>query len=364
MYQAYYQEQVRKSYQMNNAYVAGLIDGEGCIYLAVKQGKKKYYSARVDVGMTHKALSILEGLQNMYQGRLRLFRPQTEKWEAAYSWSVFGQEAVAFLRMIHPFLILKKEQASIVLRIYDLLATAERNHNGTPKWTPVIRRQAEAARVYIQALNRKGPSDKTLVQDGWFVRLVGGLWTTPQHDMFTSLGLQEYSETWPKAGTMQNGTVYRQPPLAPRISGTGSLLLPTPATVDSGAYSNRSDSPNATLRPTLGAMAKYKLWPTPKAGDADFAFPRTSGRPVEKVTHLATAVKYWPTPTSSDSHGAGKHGEGGLDLRTAVGGRLNPNFVEFLMGFPQDWSKIESADLEGLEMQSFPPLLSGSENES
>ena len=36
-----------------------------------------------------------------------------------------------------------------------------------------------------------------------------------------------------------------------------------------------------------------------------------------------------------------------------LGGRLNPNFVEFLMGYPMDWTKIESIELKHSETQSF-----------
>jgi len=35
------------------------------------------------------------------------------------------------------------------------------------------------------------------------------------------------------------------------------------------------------------------------------------------------------------------------------GGKLNPNFVEFLMGYPMNWTKIEPTELRLLETQSF-----------
>ncbi len=75
-----------------------------------------------------------------------------------------------------------------------------------------------------------------------------------------------------------------------------------------------------------------------------------------------TSVKY-PTPTASDIEGGtapdvqmknghfyreNKKGERwGVKLRDAVsikrkpGGRLNPEFVEFLMGYPMGWTEIE-----------------------
>ena len=48
-----------------------------------------------------------------------------------------------------------------------------------------------------------------------------------------------------------------------------------------------------TPRATRGGSATetISLLPTPKAGDADFGMPRTSGRPPEKSTHLMTGLE-------------------------------------------------------------------------
>lgn len=40
--------------------------------------------------------------------------------------------------------------------------------------------------------------------------------------------LEEFSETWPRAGLMRSGTVSRRVPLVPRTFGGGYLWLPTP----------------------------------------------------------------------------------------------------------------------------------------
>src|SRR5690349_2155451 len=66
-----------------DAYAAGLIDGEGCIYLqdsARKSEGQRSFSVVVEVGMTVKALPVLEALQRAYGGRIYSTRPATEKW--------------------------------------------------------------------------------------------------------------------------------------------------------------------------------------------------------------------------------------------------------------------------------------------
>jgi len=47
-----------------------------------------------------------------------------------------------------------------------------------------------------------------------------------------------------------------------------------------------------------------------------------------------------------------------------VGGKLNPNFVEFLMAYPTDWTKIDKTELKVLETQSFQKSQEKSDNQS
>ena len=64
---------------------------------------------------------------------------------------------------------------------------------------------------------------------------------------------------------------------------------------------------------------------------------------------LAQAVKRWPTPKASftgpDTKRRNRPGSGGDDLFSAVAnsdgnGRLNPAWVEWLMGFPIGWTVL------------------------
>lgn len=51
-------------------------------------------------------------------------------------------------------------------------------------------------------------------------------WKTSQHCLVE--GLETFSETWPRSGTMQSGIAYRLPTLAPLTLEIASGLLPTP----------------------------------------------------------------------------------------------------------------------------------------
>jgi len=47
----------------------------------------------------------------------------------------------------------------------------------------------------------------------------------------------------------------------------------------------------------------------------------------------------WSTPVADDvGHRTGRYPQGGTALSTQVGGQLNPTWVEWLMGFPLEWT--------------------------
>ena len=82
---------------------------------------------------------------------------------------------------------------------------------------------------------------------------------------------------------------------------------------------------------------------------------RMKGGPRHSITSLAVLARndfrqadgtlMLPTPTRQDGcNGTGGPGslgrDGGENLRTAVGGSLNPVFVERMMGFPDGWTEL------------------------
>lgn len=120
----------------------------------------------------------------------------------------------------------------------------------------------------------------------------------------------------------------------------------------------------------------YRIWATPKAVDAiTGTTARTSGRPLEKTTHLAAQVHLYPTPraadgiagvlrkpenirdtsrledfvailptpTANDAKCNGTESQQNRNseaLNVVAGGSLNPEWVEALMGFPRGWTEI------------------------
>ena len=141
-------------------------------------------------------------------------------------------------------------------------------------------------------------------------------WKTSQQSLLTN-GSEPFSETWPRAGMMHGGRVYRH-------------LQPVPRTTVIGG----------------GALQNV---PTPNACKAanDVALKR-SGDGRQKPNKLGWWVAMWPTPSATDYKGSVtqslvmerlEHPRGvrlpeELVRRGETGGQLNPDWTEWLMGFP------------------------------
>jgi hypothetical protein len=113
------------------------------------------------------------------------------------------------------------------------------------------------------------------------------------------------------------------------------------------------------------------MYPTPTQDSASERTKKYS----QGGTPLPMAVRMFPTPTPTCEEGGEQSSRvemtdnGGFILRkknkpemtfgaklsdamlylekkkqTKLGGKLNPNFVEFLMGYPLNWTKIDQAE--------------------
>lgn len=99
-------------------YLAGLIDGEGCIDLAsTKVNEQFYIQPRLRIGMANNALFLLEMNQANFGGHLESrVKSQNPNWQDATTWTLSGYKASCpVLRNVVNHLILKKEQARFCL---------------------------------------------------------------------------------------------------------------------------------------------------------------------------------------------------------------------------------------------------------
>jgi hypothetical protein len=169
----------------------------------------------------------------------------------------------------------------------------------------------------------------------------GRCWRTSQGTFLSDTSLS--SVTWPKQGSTRGGLAYEHPTLALRTAANGSSsLLTTPMVGYTGTgpeeYLARKVAPGGGATINDLALA-VRMLPTPTGSDAMGGRnstarrrPDSTGHPGDTLTDavwkvarpdLEEAGMLLPTPRTSDTNGAGPHGDGGPDLRTAVGALTN-----------------------------------------
>jgi DNA (cytosine-5)-methyltransferase 1 len=188
--------------------------------------------------------------------------------------------------------------------------------------------------------------------------------------------------------------------LVPSMRNTEEIdvsLLPTPTATSYGTNQGGAMGRTGKVRPSLQTMARHNLWPTPDASqrgarstdlvvNESTVKRRNSGQ--KRGMDLQTAVKLWPTPTTQEiehpkaeltqsgrrlskegksSHSLnladsvkiwptptvkGNYNKEGLSKKSgdglatavkkeSVSGSLNPEWVEWLMGFPTGWTDLK-----------------------
>ena len=143
------------------------------------------------------------------------------------------------------------------------------------------------------------------------------------------------------------------------IKGKESGLLPTPR--PSGEENPESLIKRKGLRKAMqhNLTARIKMFPTPNTMDH---IHRKGMRPSRAATNRKSGYlsemigSMYPTPQARDYKDSGMHtnykklekkskltGKVMME-QDKVGGKLNPEFVEFLMGYPLNWTKIETTE--------------------
>ena len=298
-----------------DAYAAGLVDGEGCITAkATKSGTGM--GIRVLIGMATKAQEVLARMQGTYGGTLITQSPTNPTHSQITTWTVTGADAAAFLRRIEPHLMLKMEQARIALKINEIRTSQERI--GTRdhfRWTEENLNRCQVLYRRLNELNARGRESSPPSAGREIARLVAGQWVTDQTDMFSDLGWEPFTATWPRSGCMSGGRAFELPTLVPRITGSdcsSSPHLPTPRATRGGS-----------------ATETVNMLPTPIAADGDRernnpSQARRKSPPLSAVGHLL------PTPKTNMGTGVRREDSRITDLQTVIariGGSTNSPFA-------------------------------------
>ena len=146
-------------------------------------------------------------------------------------------------------------------------------------------------------------------------------WKTAQLSLLG--GLEPFSETWPRWGLMRDGVCWEQMKPPSRLIAERSRSATRG--IESGSWV-------ADRAPTPTVCGNYnRKGASPTSGDG-----------------LATWVRQrLPTPTVNDSKNNGGPSQMKRDttpLNAVAGGPLNPEWVEWLMGWPIGWTALEALE--------------------
>jgi hypothetical protein len=218
-------------------------------------------------------------------------------------------------------------------------------------------------------------------------------WKTVQFSLLEDS--TEFLETWPRWGSMRNGESFlRKIPALPtrenvsgflrgEIHATNGKLWPTPTV--HGNHNQPGASPNAgwglssavkqwpTPTASLGSKGglvterkgreggtlieavSARMWATPLARDwrSGKASSATHGKNSRPLSEQVVMDRLFPTPTAGSTHSAGTMQEWGgsnnwvrKEDPDLASGQLNPEWVEWLMGWPIGWTELKPLEMD------------------
>jgi len=195
-------------------------------------------------------------------------------------------------------------------------------------------------------------------------------WRTVQCSLLEDLN--ESLQTLPQWGMTVGGELYLRPMLERHTKETVfGFSVPTPVASDatSGAVIGKNDTfyTTSTGMPrkvnqkgtdgSVGLARLVQMWPTPTSstGGANHNSPSTlAGK--RYTMNLTGAVQLnpvqqkWGTPKAQDSrHALRDRGKGNLGEQVSGlhnGGKLNPTWVEWLMGWPLGWTDLKPLETD------------------
>ncbi len=178
--------------------------------------------------------------------------------------------------------------------------------------------------------------------------------------------------TWKPKATPAKRLIFQLAVSMPRTKEAESLLLPTPSAQPPGwkvggkvevvdKHGSPPKHPNQrfynkssgrVVQKGLRQIIDMEFWATPRSSSA-MQCNISQNRADDKKVYLENQVsrKFFPTPAAADNRDRGGPKDAAIQRRMKIGksielsmlvdGKLNPQWVEWLMGFPTDFTKID-----------------------
>lgn len=129
-------------------YLGGTIDMDGHITITALKGTPQVY-------VKNTSEILMMWLKENFGGNYYPAQEATERWKKYWRWSLSGDNAIALLREVYPFLLLKKKQALVAI---DWQVMKEPNVKYGRHWKPT-ESELERRRILlneVRLLNKVG----------------------------------------------------------------------------------------------------------------------------------------------------------------------------------------------------------------
>ncbi len=154
---------ILKLSNVEKAYLAGIVDGEGSLYIARQEahgnnGQLKYfYRARVTVANTD--IGVLTWLTNTIKVGAFCYpmdsRKEKKGWKDVWQWTLASKAVEEFLEQLLPYLVIKKERATLLIRYRKLINTRTHVYAGHPLTKKEVDTREQIYKE-VKELNKKG----------------------------------------------------------------------------------------------------------------------------------------------------------------------------------------------------------------
>lgn len=101
---------------MDEAYTAGIIDGEGCLQIMDNLRYAPKYDPICNVASTHKPL--IFWLRSRWGGHIVVPTPKSNR-KPQWVWGITGEALISLLKCVRPFLKVKSTEAWLILEFWE-----------------------------------------------------------------------------------------------------------------------------------------------------------------------------------------------------------------------------------------------------
>ena len=134
------------------AYLAGLFDGEGSIFILRKMRNERYFYW-MEISVTNTDKDLIDWIQSVVGGRKSL-QPETYSahGKPIFRWRASALQASSFLQMIMPWLRIKRDRAEIAIAFQEALSAKGKHAVPDNEHLATLQRYRDS----LMVLNKRG----------------------------------------------------------------------------------------------------------------------------------------------------------------------------------------------------------------